>query len=105
MMSGAMPSQVKSMSSCTVLDPAGSFLSVSTGELVSDLRDPHRPHTDLRELVSIHVEGQHDLVDDPGLRIPQESTCVSLCISLGLALKFVIILRQCDSLTNDDVLS
>ena len=44
-----------------VLDAAGSLLSVTRGKLVANLWDSHRAHTDLHELVPVHVEGEHHL--------------------------------------------
>ena len=44
-----------------VLDAAGTLLSVAGGELVTDLRDSHRPHPDLDELVGLRVESDHHL--------------------------------------------
>merc|ERR1719150_2317633 len=88
----------------SVLDTAGSFLSVSTGKLVSDLWDPDRPHSDLGELVSLHIKSQHDLVHNSCLRVTEESTGDSLGVSLSLPLQLVVILRQGDRLADDDVL-
>ena len=45
-----------------VRDSTGSFLSVTTGELVSNLRDPHRANLDLAEFVAILVDRHHYLV-------------------------------------------
>lgn len=39
----------------SVSDPTGSFLSVTTGKLVTDLRDSDRTDTDLAEFVAILV--------------------------------------------------
>merc|ERR1719361_3101566 len=78
----------------SVLNAEGSFLSVSTGELVSDLRDSHGSHTDLSELVTLHIECQHDLVHDSGLGVPEKGAGVSLGVSMCLAFQLVVILRQ-----------
>lgn len=62
---------------------SSTFLSVPGGELVPDLWDSHGPDPNLDELVSIRVEGDHDLVHDTGLGVTQEGRGVSLCESGG----------------------
>ena len=54
-----------------VLNSARSFLSVTGGELVTDLRDPHRPDANLDELVGVGVQGHHHLVHDTSLRVSE----------------------------------
>jgi hypothetical protein len=44
-----------------VSDTAGTLLTVTGGELVSDLRNSHRSHTNLQELVSVRIQRDHNL--------------------------------------------
>ena len=62
----------------SVSDTTGTFLPMTTGKLVANLRRPHRPHFDLTELVPILVDREHHLINDTGLTRPQLSTSISL---------------------------
>ena len=62
----------------SVGDATGTFLPVTTGKLVSNLRCPHRPHFDFTELVAILVDRKHHLVNNTSLTRPQLSTSISL---------------------------
>ena len=69
-----------------VLNSARSFLSVAGGELVTDLRDPHRPDANLDELVGVGVQGHHHLVHDTSLRVSE------ICISSLVITHFFLFL-------------
>lgn len=62
----------------SVGDTTGSFLPMTTGKLVTNLRCPHGPHLDLAELVAILVDRKHHLVNNTSLTGPQLSTSISL---------------------------
>ena len=47
----------------SVRHTTSSFLTVSTGELVTNLRDLDRSHLDLHKATHFLVAGQNDLVD------------------------------------------
>ena len=70
----------------SVLNSARSFLSVAGGELVTDLRDPHRPDANLDELVGVGVQGHHHLVHDTSLRVSE------ICISSLVITHFFLFL-------------
>lgn len=89
----------------SVLDTTRTLLSVSTGELVTDLRNSDGANSDLGELGPVNIERQHDLVHDTSLGVPQEGAGVSLGVSLCLALQLIVIFWQSDGLTNDDIFS
>eukprot|EP00123_Amoebidium_parasiticum_P018025 comp24071_c0_seq1/m.43308 comp24071_c0_seq1/g.43308 ORF comp24071_c0_seq1/g.43308 comp24071_c0_seq1/m.43308 type:complete len:370 (+) comp24071_c0_seq1:731-1840(+) len=54
-----------------VLDTACTFLTVTTGKLVSDLGDAHLAHTHLAELVALLVDRKHDAVNNTLLTLLQ----------------------------------
>lgn len=59
-------------------DTTGSFLPMTTGKLVTNLRCSHRSHFDLTELVAILVDREHHLVNNTSLTGSQLSTSISL---------------------------
>lgn len=64
-------------------DTTGSFLSVATGELVSNLWRLDGPDTDLTELVALLVQRDHHLVNNARLTPPHEHARVTLGEPLG----------------------
>ena len=62
----------------SISDTTGTFLPMTTGKFVSNLRCPHGPHFDLTELVAILVDREHHLVNNTSLARPQLSTSISL---------------------------
>ena len=52
-----------------VADSTGTFLSVPTSELVSDLRCFHRSHTNLTEFVALCVDRHHYLKQGGHLKL------------------------------------
>lgn len=72
-----------------IANTARSLLSVPTGELVAYLRYLDGAYTDLTELVSLLVDGNHHLVNDARLRATHEHTAVSLREALGCALQLI----------------
>lgn len=75
----------------SILNAARSLLTVTRRKLVADLRNAHGAHANFAELVALAVERQHHLIDDARLRVTQESRCVLLRETLGVAiqLKFI----------------
>ena len=53
----------------SVWDSTGSFLSMSWSKLISDLRNTHWSDSNLAKLVSVRVNGDHDLINDSCLRV------------------------------------
>ena len=89
----------------SVSDSTRSFLSVSTGELVTDLRCLDRPDAHLGELVALLVEGQHDLVDHSVLGPPHERCHVTLREALHRALQLIIVIRHCEGFPDEGVVA
>ncbi len=70
-----------------ISNPTGSFLTVSTGEFVSNLRSFGCANSDFAELVALLIDGHHHLVYDTRLSSAHEHTGVSLRESLGCSFK------------------
>jgi len=89
----------------SVLDSAGSLLPVTRRELISDLRNANGAHPDLAELVTLRVEGDHDLIDNSGFTVPQEGARVSFGVPLGGALQLVVVFSQGYCLADNNIVT
>ena len=67
-----------------VADSAGTFLSVPTSELVSDLRCFHCSHTNLTELVALCVDRHHYLKQGGHLKLVIQVNTQSCTLSFTL---------------------
>ena len=84
----------------------GSLLTVSTGELVSNLGNLDGSHFDLDEEVALVVVCEHDLVDDTVFRVSQLFGTVVVHLLDHIPLPIVILIRVGSSdLTYDDIVS
>ena len=89
----------------SIRNSASSFLSVPTGELVSDLRDPHGTDPDLGELVSVLVDADHDLIHNSSLAGSQKRGHVALQEAIAGTLQLVLVLREHYCLADDYVIA
>lgn len=71
----------------SILNTTCSLLSMPRGKFITNLRDTHRSHTNLAELVALAVQRQHHLIDNTRFGITQKRRCVTFGIVFDLALQ------------------
>lgn len=85
---------------------ARTFLTVTRGELVTDLGSFDGPHFYFDEFVARLISSQHDLVNHSRLRVPQRLTCILHLLAHINDISIVkLILIEFTHLSNDDVVT
>ena len=86
---------------------ARTFLTVTTGELVTDLRDLDGTHLDLNQAAHFLVRGHHHLVDVAFLAVLQRRRPVLLwlCVQLLLLQIVQLCVRDRRHFANDDIVT
>lgn len=85
----------------------GTFLTVTTGKLVTNLGDLDRSHLDLDESQHLLVRGENDLVDIAFFRMLKRHrlVLVGFCVQLLLAKWVELILSHRGHFTNNDIIT
>mmetsp|Transcript_10451 Transcript_10451/g.26303 ORF Transcript_10451/g.26303 Transcript_10451/m.26303 type:complete len:451 (-) Transcript_10451:2197-3549(-) len=87
-------------------DAHRTLLSVTTTELVTDLRNANTAHAHLHKLVAVAVGGEHHAVDNTALTAAHRRAVVLLHEARGtLSIHTVVLLLQWTGLAHDDVVT